>query len=111
MMSYDSNLGLTEVPSQIGDLRALVSLNNISGSGSFSMSSTELQIYLAKNLLTSRSLSDALFNLDNLRVLVLRDNLLEELPFGVGRLTGLKELSLGGNRLVSCLVAFFCSNN
>ncbi|GAA5870335.1 hypothetical protein JCM16303_001967 [Sporobolomyces ruberrimus] len=58
-----------------------------------------LDIDLAGNQLTSHSLSNALFGLDNLRCLWLRKNELEQLPPGIGRLTNLVDLSLSTNQL------------
>lgn len=58
-----------------------------------------LQLDLSKNNLTASSISHALFTLDNLKYLFLRQNQLERLPAGIGRLRGLEELSLSGNQL------------
>ncbi|GAA5949584.1 hypothetical protein JCM3765_002713 [Sporobolomyces pararoseus] len=58
-----------------------------------------LDIDLAGNLLTANSLSNSLFGLDNLRHLWLRQNKLDRLPPGIGRLTNLNGLSLAGNQL------------
>lgn len=60
----------------------------------------EVKLYLSNNFLTASSISNALFMLHNLVVLSLRENDLDSLPAGIGRLAGLRELSIGGNRLV-----------
>lgn len=62
-------------------------------------SALPLQIYLASNTLSARSFPSSFFTLSNLIVLSLRNNQLEELSAGIGRLKGLVELSLGGNQL------------
>lgn len=61
--------------------------------------SVPLQLDLSKNHLTASSISHALFTLPNLKCLFLRQNELQRLPEGIGRLAELVELSLWGNQL------------
>lgn len=56
-----------------------------------------LRVFLAGNALSA--LSGELFELDNLRVLSLRNNKLTQIPPAIRRLTKLQELSLSVNRL------------
>ncbi|KAM0793497.1 hypothetical protein ACM66B_000936 [Microbotryomycetes sp. NB124-2] len=58
-----------------------------------------LQINLNNNAITADNISPALFTLSNLRMLFLRQNQLSTVPPGFGRLSGLVELSLAGNKI------------
>ncbi|KAK4055186.1 hypothetical protein OIV83_000466 [Microbotryomycetes sp. JL201] len=58
-----------------------------------------LQINLNNNSITADNISPALFTLSNLRMLFLRQNQLSSVPAGFGRMTGLVELSLAGNKI------------
>ena len=59
-----------------------------------------LQLFLSNNRLVTSAISSALFRVQSLRILTLRENALDELPSAIGLLSGLRELSIGGNRLV-----------
>lgn len=61
--------------------------------------SVPISLNLSNNELTTSSISNALFELGNLRFLSLRQNHLDYLPEGIGRLQGLVELSVAGNQL------------
>ncbi|GAA5976875.1 hypothetical protein JCM11641_000897 [Rhodosporidiobolus odoratus] len=58
-----------------------------------------LRIMLSNNELTAGSISKALWDLPNMISLSLRNNRLDYLPEGVGRLSGLKELNVAQNKL------------
>lgn len=61
--------------------------------------SVPINLNLSNNDLSTHSISNALFDVQNLQFLSLRQNRLEHLPEGIGRLTGLVELSVAGNQL------------
>lgn len=71
-------------------------------SGLSSSGGSGLQLFLSNNRLVSSAVSAALFRVQSLRILTLRENALDELPSAIGLLSGLRELSIGGNRLVRC---------
>jgi hypothetical protein len=58
-----------------------------------------IDLFLSSNQITTPSISPKLFALPNLRVLSLRDNKLDSLPPGVGRLAGLETLNIGSNQI------------
>ncbi|GFR46878.1 hypothetical protein Agub_g8519 [Astrephomene gubernaculifera] len=99
--------GLKELPQALADiastLRVLDASNNrLQQLPSFVATLTALQrLVLAGNQLTIAPPPEACANLSSLKVLVLDDNLLSELPAEVGRLGRLERLSLRNNRLRS----------
>jgi hypothetical protein len=100
-----SRRGLKTVSAAVRDLRLMTKL--VPYDSSEAPAIAEVKLYLGTNMLTASSISNSLFMLHNLVVLSLRENLLEELPCGIGRLAGLKELNIGGNRLVRALSSCF----
>ncbi|ANB14152.1 hypothetical protein AWJ20_5111 [Sugiyamaella lignohabitans] len=87
-----SNMDLTEVPVEIGDLQNLVLLNSDSSSGD-----PDFHIFLNGNNI--KTLPSALFNISNITVLSLRANQLAQLPPSIGRLKRLVNLSIAQNNL------------
>ncbi|GAN09790.1 GDSL lipase/acylhydrolase [Mucor ambiguus] len=87
-----SNIGLTEIPDEIGELQYVTVLHNDI------VKSASLQVYLYNNEL--QSINPVLFRLRNLTVLSLRNNRLTAIPPEIALLENLVELSLGNNQLV-----------
>ncbi|KAI8068524.1 hypothetical protein BC940DRAFT_36468 [Gongronella butleri] len=87
-----SHLDLEEIPDDIAELKHITVLCKDR------VKRASLQLYLFGNQL--RSLSPALFLLDNLTVLSLRHNLLTSIPPDIIRLKQLVELSVGNNSLL-----------
>ena len=97
---------LTEIPTQI---LSLVRLEELNLSGNYLTHITE-ELYVLKNL-RKLDLSHNLIrfiaprgieNLKKLEYFNLEDNLLSELPFGLGEILKLKELNIMENLFVSC---------
>lgn len=62
-------------------------------------STVQLKLFLSSNNLTTNSLSYTLFSVHTLHVLSLRNNNLDSVPPGIGRLTNLEELNVGTNQI------------
>lgn len=62
---------------------------------------SSLYLSLEDNLLSAASFPLRFFELENLALLDLRNNNLKTLPASIARLTGLQELCVSGNQLVS----------
>ncbi|KAL9549554.1 hypothetical protein MBANPS3_005160 [Mucor bainieri] len=86
-----SNIGLTEIPDEIGELQYVTVLHNDI------VKVASLQVYLYNNEL--QSINPVLFRLKNLTVLSLRNNRLTAIPPEIALLENLVELSLGNNQL------------
>ncbi|KAI8639771.1 hypothetical protein BD408DRAFT_420879 [Parasitella parasitica] len=86
-----SNIGLTEIPDEIGELQYVTVLHNDV------VKVASLQVYLYNNEL--QSINPVLFWLKNLTVLSLRNNRLKVVPPEIALLENLVELSLGNNQL------------
>ncbi|KAK7208006.1 hypothetical protein BZA70DRAFT_272711 [Myxozyma melibiosi] len=87
-----SDLGLTEIPQEIKDLKDLVTMNAKDGT-----LGSRIQLFLGRNRIAK--VPSFLFGLENLTVLILRTNKLTYLPPAIERLKNLVELGLNGNRL------------
>lgn len=59
----------------------------------------EVKLFLAKNNLTTDSISHTLFSVASISTLSLRQNKLDRLPPAIGRLVNLEELNLATNRI------------
>ncbi|KAI7905852.1 uncharacterized protein BX663DRAFT_497857 [Cokeromyces recurvatus] len=86
-----SNIGLIEIPDEIGELRYVTVLHNDI------VKAASLQLYLYNNDITR--INPILFQLKNLTVLSLRNNHLKFIPPEIALLENLVELSLGNNQL------------
>lgn len=86
-----SSMNLTALPSDIADLRHIVSASQ---SGSFS---THLELYLTGNRLTT--LPESLFEITNLAFLGLSNNRLESLSPSISKLKNLISLNIGLNQI------------
>lgn len=85
------SLQLTQIPEEISDLKDLVILNDNDSLV------PKVKIFLSHNRISL--LSSCIFDVKNITVLTLRDNLLTEIPPAVCKLQNLVELSIGGNIL------------
>ncbi|KAI8376794.1 hypothetical protein BD560DRAFT_391510 [Blakeslea trispora] len=86
-----SNIGLEEIPDEIGELAYVTVLHNDI------VKAASLQLFLYNNDI--HTLNPVLFGLKNLTVLSLRFNRLESIPPDIALLENLIELSLGNNQL------------
>lgn len=89
-----SDLGLTEVPKEIKDLKDFVTISTKDRT-----LGNSVQLFLGKNRITK--IPPFLFNLENLTVLIMRSNKLKYVPGAIGRLKNLVELGLNGNKIRS----------
>ncbi|KAI9475798.1 MAG: hypothetical protein EXX96DRAFT_278387 [Benjaminiella poitrasii] len=86
-----SNIGLIEIPDDIGELKYVTVLHNDV------VKSASLQLYLYNNNI--ERINPVLFQLKNLTVLSLRNNHLKLIPPDIALLENLIELSIGNNDL------------
>jgi Leucine-rich repeat (LRR) protein len=120
LIGCGSNNGLTKISPSVVDLRHLtavlahnpngrsISTTSLTLDDEQEQESAAVDLYLSSNSLTSSSFPESFFQLGNLRVLTLRNNALTELPSSICRLSGLKELSIGGNQIVRSAALYFC---
>ncbi|UNY97601.1 hypothetical protein MQE36_10945 [Zhouia spongiae] len=103
VQNTDSDLKLTSIPQEIGNLTKLRSLflngNSIETIPSSIGNLAELD-RLALNSNKLSSLPEEIGNLTNLKWLILNDNGLQYLPGSIGNLSNLTELFLNNNRLL-----------
>lgn len=85
------SLQLTEVPSEISDLKDLVILHDNDSLV------PKIKIFLSNNSISC--ISPRLFDVHNITVLSLRNNVLKEIPPAISKLQNLVELSVGGNQI------------
>ncbi|KAI1352718.1 hypothetical protein F5Y01DRAFT_313664 [Xylaria sp. FL0043] len=93
-----SSLGATTIPDgPISRLAELTLIPSVDKDVPFEQTNPELGVYLSKNRLIRAP--GALFNLEHLTYLSLRNNKITELPPSIGNLRNLRELNLSLNRL------------
>lgn len=92
------SMGLRELSNEtISPLAQLSHIPQVTKDVAFEQKEPELKIYLARNSLGR--LPGALFDLNHLTVLSIRENNISELPPSICRLTNLTELNVSQNRL------------
>ncbi|KAI1309618.1 hypothetical protein F5Y03DRAFT_67181 [Xylaria venustula] len=93
-----SSIGATTIPDgPISRLAELVLIPSVNRDVPFEQVNPQLGIYLSRNRLTRAP--GALFNLEYLTYLSLRNNKISQLPPSIGNLRNLRELNLSLNRL------------
>ncbi|KAI0968866.1 hypothetical protein F4678DRAFT_188574 [Xylaria arbuscula] len=93
-----SSIGATTIPDgPISRLAELVLIPSVNKDVPFEQANPQLGLYLSKNRLTRAP--GALFNLEHLTYLSLRNNKISQLPPSIGNLRNLRELNLSLNRL------------
>lgn len=92
------SMGLGEISNEtVAPLSHLQLIPQVTRDVAFEQKEPELKMYLARNRLAR--LPGALFDLNHLTVLTLRDNRLTELPTAISKLGNLRELNVAQNKL------------